>query len=200
MEGIFYYWVMWGFWIITTFWMKKNNVRFWFSFFILSNIAVSHLYWQLKDFSFNFSYLLFLIFGMMMMNQTKHYIFSVFSVLTISFAYAAIKLVYVYDPVLFWIDIQIVSAIMTCWLSLLLGRKKKQSFAYLLTGLCYGEALFWFIISSIYKPVTVGGFPFLETIVLSNAFLFLWELLKGITNFLEQLVEKTVKEKQERYE
>jgi len=196
MEGIFYYWIMWACWIIVTFWMKKGTQRFWYSFFILLNIFVSQTYVQLLEFNIGLSFFLFTLAGILGSIQQKRYIHTVMTAFTIALSYSSLQLFFVYDPVWFIADVKVVSSVVAFVIALFLGKDYVHSFSCLLIGLCYGELIFWIVISSIYKPVTIGDASFLETMVFATCFLYIWIAMKSITSSLEGIVEKNAKEKE----
>lgn len=196
MEGIFYYWFMWASWIVVTFWMKKGKKRVWYSFFILLNLSVSQMFVQLNEFKLGLSYLLFALLGLIGLLHQKRYVHTILTVFTIALSYASLQMFYVYDPVWFIYDVRIFCSFIAFLLAIFLGKDNVHSFSCLLTGLCYGELIFWFVISSIYKPVTVGDVLFLETVVFTTSFFLFWVVLKSLTSSLELLIEKNVKEKE----
>lgn len=201
MEGIIYYWVMWCGWTIVTFWMGKGKRRWLYAFFIMINIIVSGTYWPFSFGEIGLSYLLFLLFGIFSLSRTNEKVLSTFSVATIAFAYAGIELFHVYDPVWFWGNVSVICAIVSFILSLLLGKTNEQTLAYFLTGVCVGDALFWAVIFEVLDyPITIGNRSFLDTISYVGIFFTLWILFKSITKWLEQFVDKTVKEKERIYE
>ncbi|WP_243290078.1 hypothetical protein [Bacillus sp. FJAT-47783] len=201
MEGIIYYWTMWFGWTIVTFWMEKGKRRWLYASFIMMNIIVSQSYWSFSFGQIGFSYFLFILFGIFNLRRTKKKVHSTFSVATIAFAYAGIELFHVYDPVWFFGNVSIICALLSFILSLLLSKTYEETLAYTLTGVCLGDALFWTVIFQVMNyPITIGSPPFLDTISYVGIFFTLWLLFKSLTKWLEQLVDKTIKEKERIYE
>lgn len=197
MEGYIYYWLMWSFWIILTFFFPKTNERFLLSFFILADLSVSAVFIHLPFFRIGLAFLLFVMLGVCLLRQKKHLLYSAMAVLIIAIAYAGVKLVHLIDPVWFVIDVSMILSFLCCFLAVCFSKEVAVGASYLILGCCYGEIVFSLTVSSFHRPVIIGDPSFLDLLTMGLFCLLLWFLMKSIAAALEFYVKKNVKEKHE---
>lgn len=196
MEGIFFYWIFWCYWIIVTFWMKKETKRMVYAIFILLVIMAS-----LKQVTFSFGTvgLSYLLIGIVFLGRLVlhgYQIYSTFAVVIIAFAYAALQLFYVYDPIWFLDKLIFISSMMTGILALLLGKNTQHCITILVLGQSIGELFFWIVAYRIvHVQVEIGYLAYMETLTVSSLCVGVWFAFKWVTKSLEQFVDKSVKGK-----
>ena len=198
MEGIFYYWMMWLAWIITTFFMKKQKIRTKLTIFLLVNIWISELYWVIGHFHVRVSLLLFLGVGYYLSvkkNNNKSLSYYLI-ILTLTFAYASILLFHIYDPVWFLFDYRLIVSITVSVLAIYLGKHIVQKYAIYILSVCQGELIYWFILGKFHRGLIIGTAAFLDMVVIGCAIIYLWTTIQQIIFLLEQTLEKPAKEKQ----
>ena len=196
-EGILYYWLMWAAWIITTFLLKKSVMRFACSIFILTNILVSELFVGFAQFNISISYVLFLMFGFFLAVYKKNYTFgNLVTSIALTFAYAGILLIRLYDPVWFIIDSVWIMSFIIGALSIYLGQTVTERFSYFLIAICQGEFLYLFILGKFHQHLVIGSAEFLDITVVGCAFIFIWSTYHSVVVSLENNLQKPLKEKQ----
>lgn len=194
MEGILYYWLMWAAWIITTFLLKKSGMRFVCSLFILTNILVSELFVVVDQFTISISYFLFLMFGFFIAVYKKNYTFGIFvTSIALTFAYAGVLLMRLYDPVWFIIDSVWVMSFVIGSLSIYLGQTATERFSYFLIAICQGEFLYWFILGQFHQHLVIGTTEFLDITVVGCAFIFIWNTYHHVVVIFENNLQKPLK-------
>ncbi|MFC0271586.1 hypothetical protein ACFFIX_08970 [Metabacillus herbersteinensis] len=197
MEGILYYWLMWAAWIIATFLLKKSVMRFSCSLFILTNILVSGLFVVVAHFNISISYFLFLMCGFFLAVYKNNYTFGIFiTSIALTFAYAGILLIRLYDPVWFIIDSVWIMSFVIGALSIYLGQTVTAQFSYYLIAICQGEFLYWFVLGQFHQHLIIGSTEFLDITVVGCAFIFIWNAYSHVVVMLENNLQKPIKEKQ----
>lgn len=195
-EGIIYYWFMWAAWIVCTFMWRKGKWRTWITAFILVNIIFSNSFIAIADFQVRVNYFLFLLLGYFLLANRKITFSFFLTSVTLTFAYSGMMLFQLYDPVWFIFGGTWIISVLVSFLSLYIGKTAYEQFAYVLIAVCQGEFLYSFILSNIYSGLTVGTEQFLDITILSCTLIYIWTLYKNMIFYVEQLLQKPVKEKQ----
>ncbi|QNF30688.1 YphA family membrane protein [Metabacillus elymi] len=198
MEGIFFYWLMWLAWVVTTFFMKKGKARIKLAIFIMLNIIISEFYMIIGDFYVRVSLLLFLLLGYYLaVKHKKQRIVSFYmTTLTLMFAYAGILLFRIYDPVWFLFDYRLIVSVAVSLLAIYLGKQTVQKYALYIISVCQGEFLYWFILGKFHKGLTIGTAAFLDMIVIGCLIIYICTISQQFIVFIEQTLQKPAKEKQ----
>ncbi len=201
MEGIFFYWIMWLAWIITTFLMNKGKNRLKLTIFLLVTILLSKWNLVALTHSINMSLLMFLVLGyyLAVKNHKLKLVSFYLTSLTLTFAYTGIMLFRIYDPVWFIIDFRLMISVLVSLLAIYLGENKTQRFSIFLISICQGEFLYWIVLSRFYNQLTIGTEAFLDMLSIGCAVIFLWTIIQQLTLNIEQSLvkmQKPIKEKQ----
>lgn len=198
MEGIFFYWIMWLAWIVTTFLMKKNKLRVKLSIFLMITILLSKYYVIVGDYTIRVSLFLFLFLGYYLAVKQKQQksLSLLIMTLTLTFAYSGILLFRVYDPVWFFVDYRLLVSVLIGVLAIYLGKQPIHRFALCMISICQGEFLYWMILGKFYDGLTIGTATCLDMLVIGCLIIFLWMVTEHIITTLEHTLQKPAKEKQ----
>ena len=198
MEGIFYYWMMWLAWIITTFFIKKQKVRTKLTIFLLVNICISEFYWVIGHFYVRISLLLFLGLGyyLSVKKNTAKSLSYYLIILTLTFAYTSILLFHIYDPVWFLFDYRLIVSSTVSVLAIYLGKQIVQKYAIYILAVCQGELIYWFILGKFHSGLIIGTAAYLDMVVIGCIIIYLWTTFQQLVLSLEQTLEKPAKERQ----
>lgn len=198
MEGIYFYWFMWITWIVTTFLMKKDNIRIKLTIFILINIVISGFYIVIGDFNVRVSLLMFLFLGyyLAVKQKGRKSIAFYMMTLTLTFAYSGILLFRIYDPVWFLFDYRLIVSIVVSVLAIYLGKQSVQKYALYIMSVCQGEFVYWFILGEFHEGLTIGTAACLDMLVIGCGIIYLRTLSQKVILYFEQTLQKPAKEKQ----
>ncbi len=201
MEGIFFYWIMWLAWIITTFFMEKKKKRLTLSISILVSILLSKWYLVISTYSINMTLLFYLFLGYYLaVNQRNFKVVSFYiTSLTITFAYAGIMLFRIYDPVWFIFDVRFIVGGIISILAIYLGCTSNERFLLYIIALCQGECLYWIVLGQFHDVITFGTQSFLDMLSIGCLIIFLWSAIQHLTVVFENSLgklQKPTKEKQ----
>ncbi|MFY4775965.1 YphA family membrane protein [Metabacillus sp. RGM 3146] len=198
MEGIFYYWIMWGAFIAAAFLWKKSAERTIAVFFILINLASSQMFIHTSSFSVGMAYLEIwgLSFGLI---AVKRY-FTSFSFLLLAFAmmagYTAIMLFQLFDPVWFIIDRFYILLILFGGLSLYFGKDFLNRLSLFIVALSQGEFLYWAVLRHFYDGLTIGGHGYLDLLAAGGGVIGIWSAVEYFSHNAGQYVYKKQNERQ----
>ncbi|WP_273125922.1 YphA family membrane protein [Bacillus weihaiensis] len=199
MEGIIFYWLLWLAWIYSTFIMVKNHTRLKLSFVILLIIFLSNQYVYIGGFEVNVAYFIFLLSGYYLVCKgRKKIVLLIFSIATATFAYASMMLFKLYDPVWFVFDYRIMFSVIVGSLSLYLGKSISEKYGIFILSVCQGEYVYQKILSQFHNGLMVGGFLFLDMLVMGCSFMYLCLRLQYVASFIEQMVLKIQKQPKEK--
>ncbi|MGM0845976.1 MAG: YphA family membrane protein [Bacillota bacterium] len=189
MNGLYFLWLMWAVWIISTFLLNKNNgSRLWCSAVSLILIISFPYGVTLPGLNAGLtSVLIFLLCMLFIRNCSlpeKLYLF--ISSFIIGMSYSSFKLLAFYDPIIMIVDEKIMVTAILLVVSFLLYSDVKQVKKRLLTlgiGLITGEFITGIVFMNNYLPYQIGGHLFLDVISISAA--------SGVTLHLLQLLSNT---------
>ncbi|WP_216829266.1 YphA family membrane protein [Alkalihalobacterium elongatum] len=193
MEGILFIWLIWICWIICTFYFKKSKKRTWFSFWLLVVIILFNKTFSTAMYEISLGYLTIsiLCYWFIAKNKSIMIIYMLFISTILTFLYAGLHLVELYDPVMFlivdkiWV-ISIIGAIIT----LVLTKDLQQRLVISLSGLIQGELLFKKFLSTIYGIQTIGEASFFDIIALCFVFIIGWHVFEQFCEFMGHYVRK----------
>lgn len=189
MEGIWFFGVTWFFWIITTFfWRRNSKIRLKVSICILLIITLSPYWIDFFEFQINLSAGLlyfFLLFEVVRLNK-KTAIYLFLSSFTIMLAYDSFLLLELYDPVWVIFNRNWMIAGMLVYLCILLQQENKLRFFTLLIGTLQGEFLFSVIVKRITFTYQIGSYSFFDAIGAGLFLLAIWSIFETLTIYIEQ--------------
>jgi hypothetical protein len=199
MEGIYFYGLAWGIWIIATFWINRaSRVRLPVASIILLAIILSPYTISIGEISVSYLaiFILTIVFIRIGYFSLRKKLYFFFTTLIVSIGYGAFLLFELFDPIWIFFKREWMLAILLAYLSVLIQNKLAWRISIILAGCIYGDILFVFIIKSFSFPYTIGSFALLDVLSLSVFFIFCWEGIKNLTSYLEGLYNNLEKEKQ----
>lgn len=198
MEGGYFYWLFWIFFIISAFFIDDRKWRFRFSAFALMAIICSISSVEILSLECSFTGLFFLLTSYFYISgQTRKmiYYFLITSI-TVMFAYGSFCLFSLYEPAWLFIDGKWLLSILIVCLLMLLHGSFFHRIAAMLSGTIQGELLYASILKKLSISYPAGSLQYLDSIALMIAFLAAAEGIKRFSYYLEQHMNAHGKEKQ----
>ncbi|MBH0166583.1 hypothetical protein IHV12_16815 [Fictibacillus sp. 7GRE50] len=157
-DGILFYWFMWMGWIVSTFLMKKGQLRNQCVFMTLLGIILSGVNIHLSIGSMNAAFVFFLLMAFVHVIKNSHQIFFfVTSSFIVATAFVSIELFALYDPAKLFVNKELMILIFLTLLVITLARSKKDHFSLIAIGLFIGDAAYQFIILRLVGKVEIGS-------------------------------------------
>ncbi|WP_078428505.1 hypothetical protein [Alkalihalobacterium alkalinitrilicum] len=190
MEGI---WFMWISWIITTFYLKKSKIRTWLAFWLLAIIVVYSKTIPVAMYEVSLAYLLVTLLCYWLISKYKFFtiLYTLFVSMVITFLFAGLHLVELYDPVMFLIiDKMWVIATLVAIITIVLVKDFRGRLVVSISGLVQGELLFKQFLTTIYGIQPLGTGNFFDIIAISCAFIISWHIFEQFCEIMSQYVRK----------
>ncbi|MDC2865946.1 MULTISPECIES: YphA family membrane protein [unclassified Bacillus (in: firmicutes)] len=198
MEGGYFYLLAWMGWVITTFFLKKDTVRFKISAVILLFIICSQ---TVISFAFiTISVNAFLLAGISFIGIAAYSVwkkvYTILCALIIAMLYASFSLIELYDPIWIVVDRTWMLSSILVYTSVLLHRDRLLRIWGLYVGALQGELFVAFILKTFNFPYQLGSLQFFNMIAVSTMFCSLLYGIGKIVTYTEQFKQKQVKEGQ----
>ena len=199
MEGLTFYWLTWSFWIIATFFMKKENkTRLKFSIWLLLFICASS--WVIPIFGYEVSgagiFLSCSLFYAAARMERLKMLYSLLCSFIIMLAYVCFYLFELFDPVWLIFPRNWMLAVIVVCISFLLQRNSWGRVYILLLGSIQGEFLYALILSKYSFPFLIASFTFLDVIALATLLVTIWNGIEYLATFYERHFNQLEREKQ----
>lgn len=198
-EGNLFYFLGWIFWIITTFFLNKENKnRFRYSLGLLLIIFLSiHTFYFLGiEISFAFIILLLCTYLHAAKLNNRNVFYVIISSFIITLAFVSFQLFEIFDPV--WVifnrNIMLVTLIIV--LASILENNRRIRIVTILIGSIHGELLYAYVINKYDFYYTVGSLVFFDFTSLAMAIVLSWYGLVTVVSYLEKQVFHFEREKQ----
>ncbi|MFC7391550.1 hypothetical protein [Scopulibacillus cellulosilyticus] len=162
MEGIVFYWVMWGLWIATTFIMGYRPLRFWASFTCLIAIILSNSFLHIEMIKINDTYIFFFVVGLGLLGRSSFLKLSYYFVvhLIVMMLYIIYTIYTMYEPAILLMINQWLFFIAMFFVVQLLVKPFGIRLAVIIVGLCQAE---WVESLLLYpKDFVIGDYQFLD--------------------------------------
>src|SRR5690606_32574001 len=159
-EGIMFYWIAWTFWVITTFFMKKeDSLRLGFSLWLLALIILSPYSVPVFDFEISIAgiFLGCSIFGFGARIKGKKLLYLFICSFIIMLAYVCFHLFALFDPVWLVFPRNWMLAAVLVFTSLILQENKVSRILIILLGALQGEVLYALILSKYSFPYLIAS-------------------------------------------
>ncbi|WP_203287661.1 hypothetical protein [Metabacillus sp. cB07] len=196
MENVFYYWILWGAWIIAVFLMKKSAKRTFLSFLLLTFIITGEMTAQVYPFTVSVPFVLTLLTGYYLFSKSPRKLYSFLSVMTMSAAYAAVHLVELFDPVWFAVDRFYVVTGLLSILANYLGKSIHERLGFLFVAIAHGDVLFYGILSRFYSGLAIGSYDYMNMAAVSLLAVCTWTGVEAAMAALNQTLQKAARGKQ----
>ncbi|ASK63328.1 hypothetical protein CFK37_14770 [Virgibacillus phasianinus] len=165
MNGLLFFWFSWLIWVYITFIMKKGKERTFFAIWTLLLISGSSFHFVMFGYKLSLGYLFLVIGAMVMVASTKRLFYHLFSSLTLMVLYMTIKVWENFFPIWMILSKSFVIPFMMVFIILLLVKGFRNRVSIGLLGICSGELVYSFILSSYSLPEPVGGYEFFDYVV-----------------------------------
>ncbi len=198
MDGGYFYFLAWMGWIITTFFMKKESIRWRMSAFILLFIVCSQFTFSIASFSLsvNALFISIIAFGIVGIYSVWQKLYTLFSALIVAMLYTSFHLLEVYDPIWIIINRTLMLSAALVYASVLLHRDRLLRLCALYIGMIQGEILVAFIFRKLHFPYELGSLLFFDSIAVSTLFVAILFWVTKVSAFTGQFRKKHVKERQ----
>ncbi|WP_339232861.1 hypothetical protein MKY25_07360 [Geobacillus sp. FSL W8-0032] len=188
MEGAYFYVGCWLLWLVATFFMKKTPERTALAAFALLMISSASLELKIGPMraALSFFVLLFASCYGMVKQRPCSSLLMVWSTSGVAFAYAALRLLALFDPVWIWLDER---WLLAWWLAIVSALFHRRLFARLVCvamGGCQGEVVYALAIDRMAPDYVIGSFSFLDALAISVASLLVWEMIRFFAFQLEE--------------
>lgn len=197
MDGLYFYWIFWAFWIIAAFFMKKTLARMLLIQWILAAISLSVFSFSIAAIKVSLS-ALFLFFTALMAilaTKEKKRPYSLFAVFIVTLAFAGFQLIELYDPVVFLFNRTWMMAAYLTLLVVLLEKDVRMQMAVLIAGAIYGDLLLAVLLRNI-AEYHAGSLATLDVIALVLAVLYALHIFKEASFALEEQFKQLERGKQ----
>lgn len=198
MDGSYFYFLMWMGWIVTTFFLKKDEMRWKISAGILTLIICSQITVSIASFVISIN--AFILGGISFLGIALYSIwkkiYAVLSGLIIAMLYTSFHLLEVYDPIWIVIDRTFMLSGALVYASILLHRDRVLRLCSLYAGALQGEILVTFIFRRLHFPYEFGSLTFLDIMAVSTLFVMMASYIVKVSAYKERFRKKHVKERQ----
>jgi len=197
MDGSTFYFVAWIGWIIVTFFMKKDPIRWKLGACILFFIICSPLHVTIASFVVSVNALLLCIIsfiGITLYSVWKK-LYSLLSALIIAMLYTSFHLLEIYDPIWIVVDRVFLLSSALVYASVLLHGDRILRLCSLYVGMLQGELLVTFIFRKLNFPYDYGSLAFFDIVAISTLFMAILFFFAKASVYIERSKRKTRKRK-----
>lgn len=197
-EGGYFYFLAWMGWIVTTFFLKKDTVRFKLSAVILLFIICSQAVISFASITISVNALLLggISFVGIAAYSVWKKIYTLLCALIIAMLYASFFLIELYDPIWIVVDRTWMLSSILVYTSVLLHRDRILRIWGLYAGALQGEVFVAFILKAFNFPYQLGSLQFFNMIAVSTMFCSLLYGIGKVMTYTGQFKQKQVKEGQ----
>lgn len=198
MEGNYFYFLAWVGWIVATFFMKKESVRWKVSAVILIFIICSQITVSIASFTISVNALLLGIIsflGITLYSIWKK-LYVLLSALIIAMLYTSFRLLEVYDPIWIVMNRTFMLSGALVYASILLHEDRLLRLCSLYAGALQGEILVTFIFRKLHFPYEFGSLAFFDIVAVSTLIVAILIWIAKVSAYTGQLRKKHVKERQ----
>ncbi|WP_377866283.1 hypothetical protein [Bacillus sp. R86525] len=195
MDGSTFYFVAWIGWIVVTFFMKKEPIRWKISACILIFIICSPLNVTIASFTVSVNALLLCVIsfvGITLYSIWKK-LYALLSALIIAMLYTSFHLLEVYDPIWIVVDRLLLLSGALVYASILLYGDRKLRLSTLYIGMLQGELLVTLIFHKLHFPYEYGSLAFFDVVAVSTLFMAILLWITKVSVYMEQFKRKTRK-------
>ncbi|MBB6283227.1 YphA family membrane protein [Geobacillus subterraneus] len=188
MEGMYFYFFFWSLWLVATFLMKKTAARTKLAVFALAMISSASLTVEVGRIHMALSFFVLFFSSCYTAVERKPYrpLLMALSASGLAFAYAAFRLLALFDPVWIWLDAQWMLAWWLALISCLFHRRLAARLLCLALGSCQGEAVYAAAIQRMAPDYVLGSFSFLDATAIGASCLLAWEMIRFLALQLEE--------------
>lgn len=185
MDGIFFYWFGWFFWVIFTFIVPKNKIRTIYAIWILLAIGFSNLYLSIDSIAVSMSYLTLLIGAFILLSTLNRKGILLFSAFTMMIGYTSLLIWEVNAPVWIFMPRIIMIPILCVCLAIVLTKQIYARLAISVIGISSGEFLYSVLLYNYSITQSIGSMQFLDTL---SVMVFLFVFIEAIHQGKEKVL------------
>lgn len=192
MEGIYFYWIVWLFWVYSTFLLAKTKKRVAITILLLFLIILSTKHLTLFTLTFNSALLFCLVGGYLIISQRRwNFLLYYLSVSLISTStFVTFRLFQLYDPVWIIFDATLKLSMILLFLILLLIREQKIRVGLLLITIAQGEIFYRLFLNRVVTEITFSQFETLDVIAITIGMSYIWFGFEIFVKWLETYIKK----------
>lgn len=200
MEGSLFYFFFWAYWILVTFFMKREKTQKKLSIGLLICIALSLQKINIANIEISIVslFLLFAAYYLTAKEQGNIQIYLLVTTFIVMLSYSAFQLFALYDPVWVIFNKKLMAAVLIAYLTVILHGSFILRTISLTIGLIQGDILYSFIVGKLTSHIVIGSFEFFDMFSLSIAFVSMVSVLKKMIFYFETHYQYLEKEKQKR--
>lgn len=197
MSGYSFLLLFWAFWILSTFFMKKENARFKISAWLLTMIILFLPTFYIAGMKVSFAsvFMLFTAYFIIIKEKKSTAAYSFLISNIVMLAFAGFQLMELYDPVWILFQRKWMLAVFIVYLISLLQKTLRLQIAVLLAGTVHGDFLYAIIVRRIMEYHVVSPVT-LDVVAISLACILLFHGLKEASVVFDQYFKQQEREKQ----
>lgn len=197
MEGLIFFWVSWGFWVIATFFMQRSARRLKITVWILMMIIASPYVISIFEFKISLSgvFLFGTLFYLASQIERLKFAYLFICSFIIMLAYVSFQLFELFDPVWLLFPRNWMLAVLIVSLTIILQGNKYFRIIIVMLGSIQGEFLYALILQKYSFPYIIGSFSFLDVTALSVGLLTMWNGIEFLTTFFDNQFNELEREK-----
>ncbi|ALC90103.1 hypothetical protein AM500_10130 [Bacillus sp. FJAT-18017] len=187
MAGLLFYLTAWCLWIYSTFFLeRKSPQRLGIAIAILAVIILAPYQVQVMSLNINIGSLLLFFYSLSFLRGEKVSDIAYFYVcsLILSIAYGVIQMFFLFDPVIFFVDKDILSAFIMGILAIFLRNSLAKRFLLVLFASLQGEFLTSIVLVQFGFPYEAGGYVFLDYTATAGLLIIFWSAFETTASIL----------------
>ncbi|MGO4888136.1 hypothetical protein ACJ2A9_10285 [Anaerobacillus sp. MEB173] len=197
MDGIYFYWIGWGAWVIATFFMAKTKSRMYTAIVILVTIALSITELRIFGYEVSAAFVFSVIIGYFLLSKLAFLklLYYFITCIILAFAYVSFSLFALYDPVWVIFDYSLMLATTLVVLTLFLVKDQYLRVVSLTVGAIQGEVVYSVVLHSIYYQKPIGTLAFFDMLAIAIIFTYLWYSFELFVEYTDSYFKKKQRKK-----
>ncbi|MDZ5471189.1 hypothetical protein SM124_05470 (plasmid) [Bacillus sp. 31A1R] len=198
MEGIVFYWLFWMYWVLTTFFVKKDNpYRFKISIWLLFAIITSLHTIDLLGFQISATALFMLTTAYIVLGtiKGKTFLYMILTSFIGMLAYTSFQLFELYDPVWIIFNRAWLLGLIMAYFTILVERRFYMRLVTMVLSIAQGEILFAIVLRRFSFDYEIGSLSCLDVMAITAAFILAWSGFERLTALFEHHFNHLEREK-----
>lgn len=197
MDGLYFYWIFWIYFVITFFFLDDKKLRERLSLWLLSVIILSSTTIFIFSYEISVSILFLLVSSYVYISKGKsiRIFYEIILIFIVMLTYTSFHLFALYDPAWLLFNKKLMLLILICYVVNLLTDQFPLQAVLLTSGMIQGDILYGVILRQIGILYDISHYYILDTIALSSACLLSFTFMKKLSRILENYFKETEGEK-----
>lgn len=198
MDGIIFYWLVWFFWVIATFFIHDRKKRSYLSIWLLvaiilslQTLTIGHV-----EISLLTVWILLTTYLLIAVKKRKAAVYLLLTIFIMMLSVATFQLLALLDPIWLLFDAVWLQALLLTYLALVLHKSTYMRLITVLSGGAHGDILYSLIVRKLTQTYPIGSLAMLDVLALSSAFLLIIGGFKQISLFFEENFEARIRNDQ----